>query len=138
MQGFEQFIRERQYLHNVSPRTVEWYKNSFRWLPCEAPTQDQLNEAVIRMREKGLKATGCNCTIRAINAYLKWAELTVKVRPLEGASIDSAHLRRCTDQEASRVEAKRSVRAAAPLAHAFPVGHGLPYQRSAQRPSPGD
>src|SRR4029077_4295676 len=29
------------------------------------------------------KATGCNCTIRAINAYLKWAGLTVKVRPLK-------------------------------------------------------
>jgi integrase/recombinase XerD len=83
MQGFQQFIRERQYLHNVSPRTVEWYKNSFRWLPCEAPSQEQLNEAVVRMREKGLKATGCNCSIRAINAYLKWAELTVKVRPLK-------------------------------------------------------
>jgi integrase/recombinase XerD len=25
------------------------------------------------MREKGLKATGCNSTIRAINAYLHWA-----------------------------------------------------------------
>ena len=27
----------------------------------------------MRMREQGLKATGCNCRIRAINAYLKWA-----------------------------------------------------------------
>ncbi len=26
----------------------------------------------MRMREKGLKATGCNSAIRAINAYLKW------------------------------------------------------------------
>ena len=27
----------------------------------------------MRMREKGLKATGCNCAIRAINAYLHWS-----------------------------------------------------------------
>jgi integrase/recombinase XerD len=73
MEGFKQFIRERQYLHNVSPRTLEWYENSFRWLPCEAPTQKQLNEIVLRMREKGRKATGCNCAIRAINSYLHWA-----------------------------------------------------------------
>ena len=69
---FEQFIRERQYLSNVSPATLEWYKHSFKWLPTETPTKEELQEAVMRMREKGLKATGCNSAIRAINAYLKW------------------------------------------------------------------
>lgn len=73
MPGFQQFIRERQYLANVSPATVEWYKQSLKWLPSESPTQDQLKDAVMRMREKGLKATGCNCAIRAINAYLHWS-----------------------------------------------------------------
>ena len=58
MREFQQFIRERQFLHNVSPRTIEWYENSFRWLPCPEPTQAQLNDAVIRMREKGLKRYG--------------------------------------------------------------------------------
>jgi integrase/recombinase XerD len=69
---FEQFIRERLYLHNVAPTTAEWYKHSFKWLPSESPTQDDLKNAVVRMREKGLKATGCNSAIRAINAYLHW------------------------------------------------------------------
>ncbi len=73
MSTFQQFIRERQYLANVSPATVAWYKNSLRWLPSESPTQEDLKVAVVRMREKGLKATGCNCAIRAINAYLHWA-----------------------------------------------------------------
>jgi len=71
--GFSEFIRERQYLHNVTPATLEWYKNSFRWLPSDSPSQTQLNEVVIRMREKGLKATGCNCVFRAINSYLHWS-----------------------------------------------------------------
>ncbi|MCU1320747.1 MAG: hypothetical protein JWM43_396 [Acidobacteriaceae bacterium] len=71
--GFSEFIRERQYLHNVTPATLEWYKNSFRWLPSDSPSQDQLNELVISMRQKGLKATGCNCVIRAINSYLHWS-----------------------------------------------------------------
>jgi integrase/recombinase XerD len=70
---FSQFIRERQYLHNVSPTTAEWYRHSFKWLRSENPTEEELQDAVMRMREKGLKATGCNSAIRAINAYLKWS-----------------------------------------------------------------
>jgi len=69
---FEQFIRERLYLKNVTPRTVEWYRESLRWLPCESPSQLQLTEAVVHMREKGRAATGCNVAIRAINSYLHW------------------------------------------------------------------
>ena len=36
------------------------------------PSQDELKDAVLRMREKGLKATGCNSAIRAINTYVHW------------------------------------------------------------------
>ena len=71
---FEQFIRERQYLTNVSPATVEWYKHSLKWLPSESPSEDELKNAVLQMREKGLKATGSNSAIRAINAYLHWCD----------------------------------------------------------------
>lgn len=73
MPGFQEFIRERQYLTNVTPATVDWYKNSLKWLPSESPSQEQLKNAVMRMREKGLKATGVNCAARAINAYLHWS-----------------------------------------------------------------
>src|SRR5271166_960936 len=70
--GFSEFIRERQLLSNVSPSTLEWYKHSFKWLRTESPSQDELKDAVLRMREKGLKATGCNSAIRAINTYVHW------------------------------------------------------------------
>jgi integrase/recombinase XerD len=69
---FEQFLRERQYLTNVTPRTIEWYEYSLKWLCCESPTEDELKATVIRMRERGLKETGCNSVIRAINSYLHW------------------------------------------------------------------
>ena len=75
MSAFQQFIRERQFIANVTPATVDWYENSFKWLPSESPTQDELKAAVIRMREKGLKPTGCNCVVRAVNAYLHWASV---------------------------------------------------------------
>lgn len=70
---FDQFIRERKYLHNVTARTVEWYENSLRWLPCEMPTQEQLNSTVVRMREKGLRETSVNAALRCVNAYLHWS-----------------------------------------------------------------
>jgi integrase/recombinase XerD len=72
MDRFAAFIQERRYLKNVSPSTVSWYTHAFKWLPSESPTQEQLKAAVMRMREKGLKETGCNAAIRAINAYLHW------------------------------------------------------------------
>jgi integrase/recombinase XerD len=72
MGGFAQFIRERQYLTNVSPATLEWYEHSLKWLRTESPSDAELKDTVVRMREKGRKATGCNSVIRAINAYLHW------------------------------------------------------------------
>jgi integrase/recombinase XerD len=71
--GFDDFIRERRYLNNVSPATISWYAHAFKWLPSESPTHEELKNVVLRMREKGLKETGCNAAIRAINAYLHWS-----------------------------------------------------------------
>jgi integrase/recombinase XerD len=66
----EDFIRERQYVMNVSPATIRWYTSALKWLDAEAPTQEESTRLVVRMRERGLKATGCNAATRAINAYL--------------------------------------------------------------------
>ncbi len=46
---FEQFIRERQFLTNVTPATVEWYRRCLSWLPSESPTQADLKNLVLRM-----------------------------------------------------------------------------------------
>ena len=35
------------------------------------------------MREKGLKATGCNSAIRAINAYMRWTGSALKIPQLK-------------------------------------------------------
>jgi integrase/recombinase XerD len=72
---FEEFIRERQYLANVTPATIAWYKNSLKWLRTESPSQDDLKDAVMRMRQKGLKATGCNSVIQALNSYAHWVNV---------------------------------------------------------------
>lgn len=74
--SFTDFIKDRQYLINVSDHTLRWYRCALKWLPNENPTQAELKLTVIRMREAGLKATGCNAAIRAINCYLHWASGT--------------------------------------------------------------
>jgi hypothetical protein len=54
--GFNEFIRERRYLKNVSPATISWYTHALKWLPNESPSQIELKEVVLRMREKDMKA----------------------------------------------------------------------------------
>jgi integrase/recombinase XerD len=81
--GFEQFIRERQYLHNVSPRTIQWYGEAFKWLRIPEPDEATLKDCIVRMREKGLKARSCNSYICAINSYLNWTGSALRVPKLK-------------------------------------------------------
>lgn len=80
---FEKFIEERQYLHNVSPQTIVWYRASFKWLGTESPAESDLKSFVLRMRVAGLKPSSCNNRIRAVNAYLRWSGSTLKVSRLK-------------------------------------------------------
>jgi len=47
---FEAFIRERQYLSNVSPRTIQWYRESFKWLGTP-PTDERTLKAFVQDAE---------------------------------------------------------------------------------------
>ncbi len=85
--SFAQFIRERQYLQNVSLQTISWYEQSFAWLCTESPTDTDLKDFVLRMRERGLKATACNNRIRAVNSYLKWTGSALRVHKLKEPEI---------------------------------------------------
>jgi hypothetical protein len=59
MERFEQFIKQRIYLKNVSTRTVEWYREAFKWLAKFPLTDDGLKEFVIAMRQAGLQPVSC-------------------------------------------------------------------------------
>jgi integrase/recombinase XerD len=80
---FEQFIKERQYITNVSDSTVEWYRQSLKWLNIESPTEADIKAVVMRMRDSGLKPTGCNCRLRAIKAYVRWAGIDTTIPKLK-------------------------------------------------------
>jgi len=78
--SFEQFVKERQYLKNVTPRTIEYYWDCFRaWERCGPDPK----EFVVRMREGGARASTVNCVGRGLNAYFEWAELPYKISRLK-------------------------------------------------------
>jgi hypothetical protein len=71
-ESFEQFVKERQYLKNVTPRTIEYYWDCFRaWERCGPDPKT----FVVKMRDGGARASTVNCVGRGLNAYFKWAEL---------------------------------------------------------------
>jgi hypothetical protein len=79
LRHFEQFIRERRFLSNVTSSTLQWYEHSFKWLDTDSPSQEDLKAAVLRMREKGLKAT--------LNTHPHWLNAGPDVSAVPLASI---------------------------------------------------
>ena len=80
---FESFIRERQYLSNVSHRTVQRYRELFKWLGTPPTDERTLKAFVIKMRAAGLKPSSCNNRISAVNAFLKWSGSPLKASRLK-------------------------------------------------------
>ena len=75
---YEDFLKEKQYITNVSPATLEWYKLALNWLPNKI-TERSLKDAVVKMRASGMKPRSVNSYRTAINSYLAWSgsELTM-------------------------------------------------------------
>ncbi|MCP9496181.1 MAG: tyrosine-type recombinase/integrase [Pyrinomonadaceae bacterium MAG19_C2-C3] len=73
---FEQFVRERRYLKNVTPKTERYYRNSWssfvRLTGSEQITKAKLVEWVIKLRESGVKPVSCNTYISGVNAFCAW------------------------------------------------------------------
>jgi len=78
MQGLiEQFVKEKQYLKNVTAKTVRFYYNLLNALirtigsaEPSALNKTRLNECPIKLREDGLSAISCNTYISGINSFL--------------------------------------------------------------------
>jgi len=83
-QHFDQFLRERVYLNNITPKTREWYETAWKAFqrtqgdaaarPASSPpiTRADMQRFVVHLRERGVKPVSCNCWVRAMNAFCKW------------------------------------------------------------------
>jgi site-specific recombinase XerD len=76
----EQFLRERKYLRNVSPDTIEWYRTAWKAFgsatSCLTDTQTlnrtHLEQFIYTLRDRGVKPVTCNTWLRALNAFFRW------------------------------------------------------------------
>src|SRR5262245_23920656 len=75
---FEQFLREKFFLNNVSPKTIKYFQWVFLRFKkmtgfCEElPTKQILNTWVVSLRETGIQITTINSYIRGMNSFLTW------------------------------------------------------------------
>lgn len=72
---FDEFLNEKRYLDNLSPRTIryyEWVYNRWQDYVGELPTKQNIKTFVIRIQESGVSAFTANSYIRGMNAYLSW------------------------------------------------------------------
>lgn len=97
-QLFEQFLRERRYLKNVTPDTIEWYQTAwdrFRKARIDQPSQPSdltrahLESFVVALRDRGIRPVTCNTWIKALNAFARWLNergetlQAISLRPLK-------------------------------------------------------
>lgn len=75
----EQFVKEKQYLKNVTPKTVRFLYQSMnaftRSLGDFEPSslnKAKLSEFVVKMRESGQSPISCNTYISGVNSFLTW------------------------------------------------------------------
>ena len=78
---FAEFLRERHYLKNISPKTERYYRQA--WIAFQKHTggeitapdglsKGKLGKWVVSMREAEIKPVSCNTYISAMNAFFNW------------------------------------------------------------------
>ena len=76
---FDQFLRERRFLKNVTDATLVWYRVAFKnyqaLVPAAdatLPTKATLQHFVIALRERGITPVTRNTYVGAMNAFCAW------------------------------------------------------------------
>lgn len=78
----QDFINERKWLKNVSPKTLAWYRDSFKAFEgCE--TEAAFKARIGELRGRGVAAVSVNSWLRCVNAYLKWRSIEYKLPRLK-------------------------------------------------------
>src|SRR4051812_48206731 len=78
---FDLFVRERTYLKSVSPKTLAWYRDSWRAFSSQldgcnrsAPEiKTALLDGIAVLKQRNVSAISVNTYLRCINAFLRWA-----------------------------------------------------------------
>lgn len=102
---FNEFIREKTYINNLSPRTITYYKEVYGSFKQAGAFDDlskrNLQEALIKFRARGVSPGAINTYIRGLNTFLNWLRdehgyENLSMKKLKGAT---AVMRSLTDTE---------------------------------------
>lgn len=68
----DQFIKERLYFKNVSPKTIVWYNCSFKAFSGALDSRQTILDRIAELRQRGVSAISVNTYLRCVNAYYMW------------------------------------------------------------------
>jgi integrase/recombinase XerD len=68
----QEFIRERQYLKAVSPKTIIWYGCSFKAFEGALESKEAVRQRIVELRQRNVSPITVNSYLRCINAYFMW------------------------------------------------------------------
>ena len=68
----QQFVQERKYLTNVSPKTLLFYQCSFRAFEGSLRTAEAIKARIVDLRARGLNPISINTYLTCIQAYCTW------------------------------------------------------------------
>jgi len=78
---FQQFLKERKYLRNVRPDTIDWYECAWKAFKGSAThcltdpnalKRSDLDQFIFVLRDRGVKPVTCNTWLKALNAFFRW------------------------------------------------------------------
>jgi integrase/recombinase XerD len=72
---FQDFLKEKRFLQNLSARTLRYYEWIFnRWQDYvgEFPNKQNIKEFIIKVQESGVSVFTANSYIRGMNAFFTW------------------------------------------------------------------
>ena len=72
--SFNDFIRERRYLNNVSPATISWYTHAFKWLPFESPRHISIHRKTHAVGRADRRTVRCSYALRSSELCLPRAK----------------------------------------------------------------
>jgi integrase/recombinase XerD len=77
------FITERRYLKNVSPKTLLWYGDAFKAFGGALESEAAIKRRIVELRTRGISAISVNTWLRCINAFLNWSHAGFKLPKLK-------------------------------------------------------
>src|ERR1017187_9984864 len=79
----QQFIGERKYLLNVTPKTIIWYGCGFKAFEGALDSLEAAKLRVAELQEGKISSITVNSYLRCINAFWKWQGKDWKIRRLK-------------------------------------------------------